>query len=94
VLIVWIGLGLAAIAAGHHAPVRFAARRAWKPAASIEPDAASRTARTRPAGSNHSAIGVSEPPRREITPTTAQALVPPGLARGDGLASALIMGCL
>jgi hypothetical protein len=30
VLIVWIVLGLAAIAAGHHAPVRFAARRAWK----------------------------------------------------------------
>jgi len=40
VLIVWIAAGLAAIAAGHHAPVRFAARRAWKPAASIEPDAA------------------------------------------------------
>src|SRR5580692_3426329 len=33
VLIVWIVLGLAAITAGHHAPVRFAARRAWKPAA-------------------------------------------------------------
>jgi len=32
VLIVWIVLGLAAIAIGHHAPVRFAARRAWKPA--------------------------------------------------------------
>jgi hypothetical protein len=31
VLIVWIALGLAAIAVGHHAPVRFAARRAWKP---------------------------------------------------------------
>ena len=31
-LIVWIVLGLAAIAIGHHAPVRFAARRAWKPA--------------------------------------------------------------
>ena len=30
VLIVWIVLGLAAIAAGHHVPVRFAARRAWK----------------------------------------------------------------
>ncbi len=33
VLIVWIVLGLVAIAVGHHAPVRFAARRAWKPAA-------------------------------------------------------------
>src|SRR5580692_4129448 len=33
VLLVWIVLGLAAITAGHHAPVRFAARRAWKPAA-------------------------------------------------------------
>jgi hypothetical protein len=31
VLIVWAVLGLAAIAVGHHAPVRFAARRAWKP---------------------------------------------------------------
>jgi hypothetical protein len=40
VLLVWIAAGLAAIAAGHHAPVRFAARRAWKPAASIEPDLA------------------------------------------------------
>jgi hypothetical protein len=40
VLLVWIAAGLAAIAAGHHAPVRFAARRAWKPAASIEPDVA------------------------------------------------------
>ena len=38
VLLVWIVLGLAAIAAGHHAPVRFAARRAWKPAAQIDPD--------------------------------------------------------
>jgi hypothetical protein len=35
VLIVWIVLGLAAIAVGHHAPVRFAARRAWKPAAAV-----------------------------------------------------------
>jgi hypothetical protein len=33
VLIVWIALGLAAIAVGHHAPVRFAARQAWKPVA-------------------------------------------------------------
>jgi hypothetical protein len=33
VLIVWIALGLAAITVGHHAPVRFAARRAWKPSA-------------------------------------------------------------
>jgi hypothetical protein len=32
VLIAWIVLGMAAIAVGHHAPVRFAARRAWKPA--------------------------------------------------------------
>jgi len=40
VLIVWTVLGLAAIAAGHHAPVRFAARRAWKPAAEIGPDVA------------------------------------------------------
>lgn len=31
VLIVWAVLGLAAIAVGHHTPVRFAARRAWKP---------------------------------------------------------------
>ena len=38
VLIVWIVAGLAAILAGHHAPVRFAARRAWKPAAPAEPD--------------------------------------------------------
>ena len=38
VLIVWIAAGLAAIAAGHHAPVRFAARRAWKPAAPAEPE--------------------------------------------------------
>jgi hypothetical protein len=35
VLIVWIVLGLTAIAVGHHAPVRFAARRAWKPAAAV-----------------------------------------------------------
>jgi hypothetical protein len=38
VLIVWIMLGLAAIAAGHHAPIGFAARRAWKPSAEIRPD--------------------------------------------------------
>ena len=31
VLIAWVVLGLAAIAVGHHAPVRFPARRAWKP---------------------------------------------------------------
>jgi hypothetical protein len=42
VLIVWIAAGLAAILAGHHAPVRFAARRAWKPAAPAEPDPAGR----------------------------------------------------
>ena len=40
VLLVWIAAGLAAIVAGHHAPVRFAARRAWKPAAQIKPDVA------------------------------------------------------
>jgi hypothetical protein len=40
VLLVWIVLGMVAIVAGHHAPVRFAARRAWKPAAQIRPDAA------------------------------------------------------
>jgi hypothetical protein len=38
VLLVWIVLGLAAITAGHHAPLRFAARRAWKPAAEIRPE--------------------------------------------------------
>ncbi len=32
VLLVWIAFGLTAVAVGHHAPVRFAARRAWKPA--------------------------------------------------------------
>ena len=32
VLIAWIVLGLIAIVVGHHAPVRFAARRGWKPA--------------------------------------------------------------
>jgi hypothetical protein len=37
VLIVWIVLGLAAVAAGHHAPVRFAARRAWKPSSPTSP---------------------------------------------------------
>jgi hypothetical protein len=31
VLLVWIVLGLTAVVAGHHAPVQFAARRAWKP---------------------------------------------------------------
>jgi hypothetical protein len=40
VLLVWIAAGLVAIVAGHHAPVRFAARRAWKPAAQIKPDVA------------------------------------------------------
>jgi len=35
VLIVWSVLGLAAIAAGHHAPVRFAARRAWKASSAV-----------------------------------------------------------
>ena len=40
VLIIWIVLGLAAIVAGHHAPVRFAARRAWKPSAQMMPDVA------------------------------------------------------
>jgi hypothetical protein len=41
VLVVWIAAGLAAIAVGHHAPVRFAARRA---AAQVRPDAAARDA--------------------------------------------------
>jgi hypothetical protein len=40
VLLVWIVLGMVAIVAGHHAPVRFAARRAWKPTAAIRPDVA------------------------------------------------------
>jgi hypothetical protein len=40
VLLVWIVFGLAAVAVGHHAPVRFAARRAWKQAAEIGPDVA------------------------------------------------------
>jgi hypothetical protein len=45
VLIIWIVLGLAAITVGHHAPVRFAARRAWKrsspaPSALVTPDVA------------------------------------------------------
>jgi hypothetical protein len=40
VLLVWIAAGLVAIVAGHHAPIRFAARRAWKPAAQIKPDVA------------------------------------------------------
>ena len=44
VLIVWIVLGLAAIAVGHHAPVRFAARRAWKPSAEAVASPASATA--------------------------------------------------
>jgi hypothetical protein len=35
VLVVWAVLGLAAIAIGHHAPVRFAARRAWKPGPAV-----------------------------------------------------------
>jgi hypothetical protein len=35
VLVVWTVLGLAAIAVGHHAPVRFAARRAWKAAPAV-----------------------------------------------------------
>jgi hypothetical protein len=42
VLLAWIAAGLAAILIGHHAPVRFAARRAWKPAAPAEPDPADR----------------------------------------------------
>lgn len=44
VLVVWIAAGLAAIAVGHHAPVRFAARRAVQPAAQVRPDAAVRDA--------------------------------------------------
>jgi hypothetical protein len=46
VLTVWVVLGLAAIAVGHHAPVRFAARRAWKPAALPAGDGAAAEART------------------------------------------------
>ncbi|HLK72039.1 MAG TPA: ABC transporter permease [Streptosporangiaceae bacterium] len=44
VLVVWIAAGLAAIAVGHHTPVRFAARRAAKPAARVRPDPAMRDA--------------------------------------------------
>src|SRR5579859_2059480 len=44
VLVVWIAAGLAAIAVGHHAPVRFAARRAAPPAAEVRRDAAVRDA--------------------------------------------------
>ena len=40
VLIIWVVLGLAAIVVGHHAPVRFAARRSWKrPVADARPEA-------------------------------------------------------
>jgi len=49
VLIVWMVLGLAAIAVGHHAPVRFAARRAWKPAAAAAAPSEGGTAGHRPA---------------------------------------------
>jgi hypothetical protein len=38
VLVVWVGLGFAAIALGHHAPIRFAANSAPSPATS-DPDA-------------------------------------------------------
>ncbi len=49
VLMVWVVLGLAAIAVGHHAPVPFAARRAWKPAAAAAAPSASGTAGQRAA---------------------------------------------
>src|SRR5215469_12813474 len=48
VLIIWIVLGLAAVAAGHHAPVRFAARRAWKRSPAAAPSAGHRAAATGP----------------------------------------------
>jgi hypothetical protein len=48
VLIVWIVLGLAAIAVGHHAPVRFAARRAWKPSSPAAAPSGHRMAGIRP----------------------------------------------
>jgi hypothetical protein len=56
VLIVWSVLGLAAIAVGHHAPVRFAARRAWK-ASSASP-ALTNTALAAPAAADHRAPGI------------------------------------
>jgi len=56
VLIVWIVLGLAAIAVGHHAPVRFAARRAWKPSAEAVASPASATAGRRMTGIRPDAI--------------------------------------
>jgi hypothetical protein len=48
VLIIWIVLGLAAIAVGHHVPVRFAARRAWKPSAVAAAPAGQPMAEVRP----------------------------------------------
>ena len=48
VLIVWIVLGLTAVAVGHHAPVRFAARRAWKPSSAAAAPPAHRAAAFRP----------------------------------------------
>lgn len=54
VLLVWIVFGLAAVAVGHHAPVRFAARRAWKPAAEIRPDEG---ALVLAGGTNHGPFG-------------------------------------
>ena len=48
VLIVWIVLGLTAVAVGHHAPVRFAARRAWKRSPAAAPPAGHRAAATGP----------------------------------------------
>jgi hypothetical protein len=48
VLIVWTVLGLAAIVAGHHAPVRFAARRSWKPSPAAAAPSGHRVAAIRP----------------------------------------------
>jgi hypothetical protein len=48
VLIVWIVLGLAAVAAGHHVPVRFAARRAWKASLAAAAPAGHQVAAIRP----------------------------------------------
>jgi hypothetical protein len=47
VLIVWIVLGMVAITVGHHAPVRFAARRAWSSAPAAAVPAAHRVAGVR-----------------------------------------------
>lgn len=54
VLLAWIVFGLAAVAVGHHTPVRFAARRAWKPrAAELAPEAVDRTYSEEVVGPDH-----------------------------------------